>query len=76
MGSEGEESVMLSNVRQYECLISAQSELTHALDNIGITPDALLSDIERAVEALGEMTGRTVSEEIIDNIFSRFCVGK
>ena len=76
MGSEGEESVMLSNVRQYECLIAAQSELTHALDNIGITPDALLSDIERAVEALGEMTGRTVSEEIIDNIFSRFCVGK
>ena len=76
MGSEGEASVMLSNVRQYECLIAAQSELTHALDNIGITPDALLSDIERAVEALGEMTGRTVSEEIIDNIFSRFCVGK
>ncbi|MBE6896407.1 MAG: tRNA uridine-5-carboxymethylaminomethyl(34) synthesis GTPase MnmE [Ruminococcaceae bacterium] len=76
MGSEGEESIMLSNVRQYECLVSAQREITHALDNIGITPDALLSDIERAVEALGEMTGKTVSEEIIDNIFSRFCVGK
>ena len=76
LGYEGEESVMLSNVRQYECLVAAQNELSHALENIGITADALLSDIERAVEALGEMTGKTVSEEIIDNIFSRFCVGK
>ncbi len=76
LGFEGEESCMLSNVRQYECLISAQNELEHALENINITPDALLSDIERAVGALGQMTGKTVSEEIIDNIFSRFCVGK
>ena len=76
LGTEASESEMLSNVRQYECLVAANEELSHALANLGLTPDALLSDIERAIDALGEMTGKTVSEEITENIFSRFCVGK
>ena len=69
-------SEMPANVRQFECLATAKEALGHALENIGVTPDALLCDIEGAIGALGEMTGKTVSEEIIDNIFSRFCVGK
>ena len=46
-----------------------------ALD-AGMTPDAVLTDAEEALDALGELTGRTAKEEIVSRIFSRFCVGK
>ena len=46
-----------------------------ALDG-GFTPDAILTDAEEALEALGELTGRTAKEEIVSRIFERFCVGK
>ena len=46
-----------------------------ALEN-GLTPDAVLTDAEEALDALGELTGRTAKEEIVSRIFSRFCVGK
>ena len=46
-----------------------------ALDS-GMTPDAVLTDAEEALDALGELTGRTAREEIVSRIFSRFCVGK
>ena len=42
----------------------------------GQTPDAVLCDVEAAMEALGEVTGRTVREDIVNRIFERFCVGK
>ena len=41
-----------------------------------MTPDAVLTDVELAMQALGEVTGRTVREDITDRIFERFCVGK
>lgn len=76
LAKDAGESEIPANLRQYECIVAAENELAHAIENIGITPDALLCDIEGAISALGEMTGKTVSEEIIENIFSRFCVGK
>ena len=42
----------------------------------GIPEDAASSEIERALGALGEVDGRSVNEEIIKDIFTRFCVGK
>ena len=42
----------------------------------GVFPDAVLTEIEGAMSALGELTGRTVREDITNGIFSRFCVGK
>ena len=42
----------------------------------GVTPDAVLTDVEEALDALGELTGRTAKEEIVSRIFERFCVGK
>ena len=42
----------------------------------GMTPDALLTDVEEALEALGELTGQAVREDVTDRIFSKFCVGK
>ena len=42
----------------------------------GMTPDAVLVDLEAAMDALGEVTGRTMREDITNRIFERFCVGK
>ena len=42
----------------------------------GLTPDAVLTETEEAMAALGELTGKTIREDITDRIFSRFCVGK
>ena len=42
----------------------------------GITPDALLTDVEEAMASLGELTGKTLREDITQRIFDRFCVGK
>lgn len=64
------------NLRQYECLCRAQDALIHAQANIRLTPDAVVVDVEEAVAALGEVVGKTVSMEVVENIFSRFCVGK
>lgn len=69
-----DETVM--NARQYSCVLSALTALQNAVENIELTPDVLLCDVEAAIESLSVMTGKTVSEEIIENIFSRFCVGK
>ena len=43
---------------------------------LGQTPDMVLIDIEEAMEAMGEVTGATVREDITARIFERFCVGK
>ena len=42
----------------------------------GLTPDAVLTDAEAALSALGELTGKTAREDLVAQIFSRFCVGK
>ncbi len=66
----------MTNARQYDVLCRAVALLENAVANMGITPDALLYDIEQAISVLGELTGETASESILHNIFSRFCVGK
>lgn len=71
---ENRETIM--NERQYNCIFEARKALSNAIENIGLTPDVLLIDIENAIESLSLLTGKTVSEEIVENIFSRFCVGK
>ena len=42
----------------------------------GMPPDAVVADVEQAMSALGELTGRTVSEDVTARIFQQFCVGK
>ncbi|MCD7929100.1 MAG: tRNA uridine-5-carboxymethylaminomethyl(34) synthesis GTPase MnmE [Clostridiales bacterium] len=69
---------LLTNARQAEAVGRAARRLQgvqSALD-AGMPPDAVLSDVEAALDALGQVTGRQVSEDITDRIFSRFCVGK
>ncbi|MCD8051538.1 MAG: tRNA uridine-5-carboxymethylaminomethyl(34) synthesis GTPase MnmE [Clostridiales bacterium] len=69
---------LLTNARQAEAVGRAAQRLRgvqSALD-AGMPPDAVLADVEDALDALGQVTGRQVSEDITDRIFSRFCVGK
>lgn len=70
--------VYLSNTRQRDALLKASDALHHAIDglNLGIPYDLLYVDLEDVLSALGEVVGLTVQEEIIDQVFSRFCVGK
>ena len=69
---------LLSNQRQEEAVRRAREAVVRARDALvaGVTPDALLIDVEEALSALGELTGKSVREDITDRIFSKFCVGK
>ena len=69
---------MLTNQRQEEATGRARAAVHRAREALeaGVTPDALLTDVEEALAALGELTGQSVREDITDRIFSRFCVGK
>ena len=69
---------MLTNQRQEEATGRARAAVHRAREALeaGVTPDALLTDVEEALAALGELAGQSVREDITDRIFSRFCVGK
>ena len=69
---------ILTNARQYDAIRRAYNAMLAALDglHLGLTPDAVLTDVEQAMEAMGEVTGATVREDITARIFQRFCVGK
>lgn len=69
-------SAVISNGRQYQCLCRVRTALQRAKANLALTPDVIVSDLEEAIAAVGEITGQTVSETVIHEIFSRFCVGK
>ena len=69
---------LLTNARQAEAVsraLRAVSAAKAALD-LGLTADAVLTDAEYALEALGELSGKSIREDLVATIFSRFCVGK
>ena len=77
-GDPKEAGSLLTDQRQEDAVRRARDAVRRArtaLDS-GLTPDAVLTDAEEALDALGELTGRTAKEEIVSRIFSRFCVGK
>ena len=69
---------LLTNARQAEAVGRALAAVTAAREalDFGMTPDAVLTDAEHALEALGELTGKSIREDLVATIFSRFCVGK
>ena len=69
---------ILTNARQFDAIARAYESMLRGLQGLqlGLTPDAVLTDIECAMEAMGEVTGATVREDITARIFERFCVGK
>ena len=69
---------ILTNARQAEAVARALEYLRSAADALtqGWPPDAVLTECEGAMEAIGELTGRNVRQDVTEKIFSRFCVGK
>ncbi len=72
------ESAVVANARQYAALTRAAAALEAALTSLslGFPLDAAGAEIEGALSAVGEVDGRAVDEDVVANIFSRFCVGK
>lgn len=72
------DSAIISNLRHYDALQKAQESLKaviRGLENV-VTTDFIAMDIRHALAYLGEITGEISTEDLLDNIFSRFCIGK
>ncbi len=71
-------SVHVTNRRHWEALTRARSSLSIARESLkrGETNEFVAFDLREAIEALSEITGEVTNEEILNNIFSRFCIGK
>jgi tRNA modification GTPase len=69
---------IVSSARHLEALQNALSSIqaTHKGLDSGITPDLFTVDIRKALHHLGEITGEITTDEILGNIFSKFCIGK
>lgn len=72
------DGAIVSNIRHRRALEEAVSSLEHALQTTqsGMPIDFISVDVKAAVDALGSITGETVTEDVIDRIFSDFCIGK
>lgn len=70
--------VVVSNVRHYEALQNAHSSIGRVIDGLdsGISGDFLSQDIRECMHFLGEITGQISNDEILGNIFGKFCIGK
>jgi tRNA modification GTPase len=77
-GDAADYGALLANARQASAAARARESVLAAEKSLGAgyCPDAVLLDVEAALSALGELTGKTVREDITDRIFERFCVGK
>ncbi len=75
-GEQALDKAYLVEERHYLALMRAQGALSDACATAQKTADLLAVDIKEAWDALGEITGETASEEVIAEIFSKFCVGK
>ena len=71
-------STLVTNLRHYEALLDAQRALDRVEDGLtaGIPTDLVSQDIREAMYHLGSIVGEIDTEEILGNIFSKFCIGK
>jgi tRNA modification GTPase len=67
---------MVTNLRQKEALIRAREALERVLEQAEFEQDLLVIDIRQACDFLGEVCGRSTQEDVVTEIFSRFCLGK
>lgn len=72
------QDVTIANERQRSCVVSARAALSEALDVLdsGLTPDAADVCVVGAIDSLMTLTGEKASDKIIDEVFSKFCLGK
>ena len=78
LGNINTSSTIVTNVRHFEALNNAQSSLTEVLTGLknGITGDFLAIDIRQSLHHLGSITGEITSDDLLGNIFGKFCIGK
>jgi tRNA modification GTPase len=73
-----EKDAIVTNIRHYNCLIRAKKSLIKAIETAkeGLSGEFLASDLRAAEFALAEIIGEVTPEDILNNIFSKFCIGK
>ncbi len=73
-----EDEVRISSRRHRDCLVKAKASMENLVSGLesGMPKDLLYIDLEEAASGLGEITGQTVQEEIVNQVFEKFCVGK
>ena len=71
-------AVMLSNARHYEAVSRAHEAIVRVQEGleIGLSGELLSMDLQDCLNALGEVTGKITNQEVLANIFSKFCIGK
>ena len=76
--SIGEADVIVTNMRHYQALIKALEAIVRVREglDVGISHDFLAQDIRECMFHLGEISGHISTDEILGNIFSKFCIGK
>ncbi|WP_316765850.1 tRNA uridine-5-carboxymethylaminomethyl(34) synthesis GTPase MnmE [Pedobacter frigiditerrae] len=69
---------LVTNIRHVEALKNTEKALANVLNNIDnpVTSDFLAMDIKQALHYLGEITGMVTTDDLLENIFSKFCIGK
>ena len=72
------DTVIVNNVRHYEALVNARQAIVRVVEGLDtqISGDLLSQDIRECMHYLGEITGQISTDEILGNIFSKFCIGK
>jgi tRNA modification GTPase len=72
------DNVIITNLRHYEALSHVSESLGRVLSGLkeNISEDLLATDIRQAIHYLGEITGEITTDEILQNIFKNFCIGK
>lgn len=72
------ESLIVTNARHQEALRRANEGLNYAIESLenGMPPDLVAVDLRISLDGLGDIVGKTTTEDILDRIFSQFCVGK
>lgn len=71
-------NVVVTNARHYQSLVQTQKALQDVLNGIDlkVSNDFLAQDIRHSLHYLGEITGEITTDDLLDNIFSKFCIGK
>jgi tRNA modification GTPase len=76
--SYSEKTAIVSNLRHHQCLLRARESLSKARDSaiINMSGEFVSVDLRNTINCLGEIIGEVTSEDILNNIFTKFCIGK
>ena len=72
------DSPIITNIRHDDALRRARTSLAHAIASLDVKmpPELIAVDLRSSLDAIGEIVGKTTTEDILDRIFSQFCIGK